>query len=306
MVHGLAPSIVEVLRDTAMGGGERLASFESEAKASQAKYATVMDRVSWAIIKPDKVDEDGTVALVYDSESDAQSALESIRSASAKEHGDGWCAVGSSGDPILAFDGTPAISTTDQILCASEIELVGDGWIEKIIEWRVIHPDGSVLRDAYSEDDATSIQAQFSAAIVEQHRDQWWLVSAPNKETFDLAALARIDTSDPRIFGAWERLLGSIAETGGEVMRGIGHMVSSALNYTDIMRLFSLALLDGRTTITDPIGDTLAKPGVPHRLTDFKIIGDLFRSDPGAKWSLLGEALRATYQRTTDKQEDDA
>ncbi len=124
----------------------------------------------------------------------------------------------------------------------------------------------------------------------------WWLdllgasLAEVVRETagrgrFDLAGLIRMDTADPRLRDAWETLLGTLASTLADLVRGAIHSLAGRLNVDDIKRLFFLVVLNKKVTVP-----TMANGYV----TTYEAMSRILKN-PQAKWDLLIRCLLVTY-----------
>jgi hypothetical protein len=106
--------------------------------------------------------------------------------------------------------------------------------------------------------------------------------------TFDLAGLMRLDTTDPRLRDAWESLLGSLAGTVGDLVRGAIYALAGRLAVADVKRLFELCVL-GKKVMVPKFGNGW--------VTSYEVLNGILRHDPRAKWDLLVQCLLVTYSR---------
>ncbi len=102
---------------------------------------------------------------------------------------------------------------------------------------------------------------------------------------FDLAGLIRMDTADPRLRDAWETLLGTLASTLADLVRGAIHSLAGRLNVDDIKRLFFLVVLNKKVTVP-----TMENGYV----TTYEAMSRILKN-PQAKWDLLIRCLLVTY-----------
>lgn len=112
--------------------------------------------------------------------------------------------------------------------------------------------------------------------------------TAGDGESFDLAHLATLDTSDPRIAGAWLSLLDAIGETAGSIAAGGSIAFAERIDHRVMMRLFDLVVIGKVHAINNA--------GVPSTVSNFKTLGMLLQHEPRSKWALLSNCLRVTYQ----------
>jgi hypothetical protein len=110
--------------------------------------------------------------------------------------------------------------------------------------------------------------------------------TAGEQESFDLSHLLNLDTKDPRIASAFEKVLEGAGRTLGAAVRG-GAATVARLDVADAKRLFELAVLGKALVSRD--GSPLA------RITDWSTFSRLCERVPGVKWSVLTAALRNTY-----------
>jgi hypothetical protein len=128
-------------------------------------------------------------------------------------------------------------------------------------------------------------------ALIEVLRD-----AVGEGESFDLAKLADIDTADPRLRDAWTKLSGALAETGGDIIREALTMLAGRIEHQDVLRLFELAILSQKTLVR--------RDGKAADVTSYKVLGELLRHNPRAKWDLLGRALSVTYSAEPEQAEE--
>ena len=123
-------------------------------------------------------------------------------------------------------------------------------------------------------------------------------VAKSAKQPFEIARLLRLDTTDPQIKGAWDRLLDALSATAGEIVSESLTMLASRVDHRDLKRLFELVLLGpNKTTIRK--GDQVAK------VASYSMLGQLLQRDPRAKWAVLWHGLKATYAREPSPDSED-
>jgi len=216
LMQGIAPALVDVLKETALGGGERVTDFRTEEGAKASRKSVV------------------------------------------EHHDDGWA---------------------------------------------IVHPNGTVLALEDDEHEIRGLHRKLTTGRVERRGSKWLVLTSATEDDFDLKHLLKIDTSDPRLRSAWDGLLEALGETGGEVIRSVVFELARRLEFTEVMRLFSLVLLNGKTLVSDPEGAILSKKGVPYDLQDFGMLTAVFRRDPSAKWELLTKGILVTYAQRRDEED---
>lgn len=107
-----------------------------------------------------------------------------------------------------------------------------------------------------------------------------------------LRVLGKIDTADPRFRKAWDEFVGSLASTAGDIVRGAVFSLAGRLNVTDVKRLFHLAVLNKKVM---HVGGSS-----PAYVTDYGLVTRLIGASPRAKWELLSKVLGVTYSRAPD------
>lgn len=210
LVEGVAPALVEVLRD-ATGSGDQF----DLAKLMSRPTAAEKLRDKWvAALSAGPVPKSGEAGPV--AERWALVAVEAERVAVDVTDPD-------YADPQLQ-------SAWGELLGALVVELQ-----ESIAGGVAFDVAATLLFEGEAAADAW--EALASASLSEVVRE------TAGRGSFDLAGLMRLDTTDPRLRDVWEKLLISLATTTGDLVRGAIYALAGRLSVTDIKRLFELAVL---------------------------------------------------------------
>jgi hypothetical protein len=273
LVEGVAPALVEVLRD-ATGAGE------------QFDLAKLMSRPSAV----EKLREDWLAALdmLRKVRFENPTPVADLIPCAASGHlADMWASVTVAMDRLIAdVDGDPVeVDYADPELQAAWGELLGALVVE--------------LHTAIAKGQAFDVA---SVLPLGGRAGSWWsrLLGASLAEviretggrgSFDLAGLMRLDTADPRLRDVWEKLLTSLAGTIGDLVRGAIYALAGRLSVTDIKRLFELVVLSKKVMVPKFANGYV---------TSYEILNSILRHDPRAKWDLLVKCLLVTYSRQAE------
>lgn len=282
LVEGLAPAIVDVLRDSTGRGVE----FDL-AKILGAKDMSQDMRERWLLA----LDMTRKAAREIGGESCAP-----ISEVLPCDFGP-WLEVLRVLDELQAeADGDPGdIDYEDASLVAAWGELIGALVVkmhESVAKIEAFDLAASIPLTGRAGPAWHSLIAASLATVIEKTAGRGVSLTLPGI----LRAFGTIDTADPRIRKAWDEFVGSLATTGADIIRGAIFALAGRLNVMEVKRLFQLVVLSRKVMIM--------KNGAPRYVESYDVLNELLAGNPRAKWELLASAIMVTYGSQSSPDEE--